>query len=122
MTTVEDAGCSYLVAFPDGTGTNPVTPLVNNPSCPGIADDYRAYLRISRNPSVLAFDLAYHAESFDLAGQRARAASEGAQAWVDPDGYARWGTAQIAMERRSGILQGVQAPDDSCSSRPSAGP
>jgi len=39
MTTVEDAGCSYLVVFPDGTGTNPVTHLVNNPS--GIAEDCR---------------------------------------------------------------------------------
>src|SRR6516164_1496950 len=99
MTTVEDAGCSCLVAFPDGTGTNPVTPLVNNPSCPGIADDYRAYLRISRNPSVLAFDLAYHAESCDLAGKREPAASEGAQAcgpgWIRSVSHStdRYGTA-----------------------------
>ena len=88
MTTVEDAGCSYLVVFPDGTGTNPVAHLVNNPSCPGIADDYRAYLRISRDP------LSWHLTSpitRSLAISRARGSRlpQKEHKRVDPDGYAR---------------------------------
>lgn len=88
ITIVDDAGRSYLVVFPDGTGINPGTHFVKNPSYPGIANDYRHTFEFlaTLHPDIY---LAYHAEFFDLAGKRVRASSEGVKAWVDPDGYSR---------------------------------
>jgi len=85
-TTVQESGHSYSVVFPDGTSVNPGTRFVKDASYPGIADDYRHTFAVlkSLHPDIF---LAYHAEFFDLAGKRARAASEGVQAWVDPKGY-----------------------------------
>jgi len=95
MTTVEDGGRSYLIVFPDGTTVNPGTHLTKNPSYPRIADDYRRTLAFlaTLHPDIY---LAYHTESFDLEAKRAQMASEGAKAWVDPDGYTRWVAEQTA--------------------------
>jgi metallo-beta-lactamase class B len=95
MTTVEDAGRSYVVVFPDGTTVNPGTHLVRNPSYPGITADYRRTLAFlaTLHPDIY---LAYHSEFFDPTGKRERAASEGVKAWVDPNGYARWIAEQTA--------------------------
>lgn len=41
--------------------------------------------------------LAHHTEYFDLDGKRARAATEGVNAWVDSEGYRRW----VASKRRA---------------------
>ena len=41
MTTVEDAGRKYVGVFPNSGGINAGTRLVNRPSYPTIADDYR---------------------------------------------------------------------------------
>jgi metallo-beta-lactamase class B len=94
LMTVEDGGTKYLVVLPDGTGINPGTRLVRDPSYPGIADDYKRTISVleSLNPDIF---LSYHAEFFDLAGKRARMEKEGVQAWVDPQGYKR----QIAVQR-----------------------
>ena len=94
VTTVEDGGRSYVVAFPDGTNLNPGTRLVSNPSYPGIADDYRHTFSVleSLHPDIF---LSYHPEFFDLTGKRARMGSEGVHAWVDPEGYKR----QIAAKK-----------------------
>jgi metallo-beta-lactamase class B len=85
-TTVQDGGRSYSVVFPDGTSVNPGTRFVKDASYSGIADDYRHTFAVleSLHPDIF---LSYHAEFFGLAGKRARAASEGVQAWVDPKGY-----------------------------------
>ena len=95
MTTVDDAGRSYVVVFPDGTTVNPGTHLVRNPSYPGITSDYRRTLAFlaTLHPDIY---LAYHSEFFDPAGKRERADSEGVKAWVDPNGYARWIAEQTA--------------------------
>jgi len=86
VTTVAEGGHSYAVVFADGTSINPGTHLVKNPSYPGIADDYRHTFNVleSLHPDIF---LSYHAEAFDLEGKSARAATEGVQAWVDPQGY-----------------------------------
>ena len=86
--TVSEGGRGYEVVFLDGTGVNPGTRLVSDPSYPGIADDYGATFRVlaSLKPDVF---LAYHAEFFDFDRKRARAAAEGAAAFVDPEGYRR---------------------------------
>ena len=45
MTSVEDAGRSYVVVFPDGTAIDPGTHFANNPPYPGIANDYQRTCR-----------------------------------------------------------------------------
>lgn len=87
-TTVKDGGHDYRVVFAGSATINPGTRLVRTPSYPGIADDYRRTFRVleSLQPDVF---LAAHASFFDLAGKRERAATEGAVAFVDPDGYRR---------------------------------
>jgi metallo-beta-lactamase class B len=84
--TVKEGGHSYVVVFADGTGINPGTRMVKNPSYPGIADDYRHTFMVleSLHPDIF---LSYHPEAYDPAGKQARAATEGVQAWVDPAGY-----------------------------------
>ena len=86
VTTVKDGGRAYVVVFADGTGINPGTRFVRNPSYPGIADDYRHTFTVleSLQPDIF---LSYHAEAFDSAGKQGRASTEGVQAWVDPQGY-----------------------------------
>jgi metallo-beta-lactamase class B len=86
IATVEEAGRSYRVVFPGSLTVNPGTRLVHDPSYPGIADDYRRSIALleALEPDIF---LAAHAGFFDFAGKRARAASEGVRAWVDPEGY-----------------------------------
>jgi metallo-beta-lactamase class B len=85
-TTVQEGGRSYSVVFPDGTSVNPGTRFVKDASYRGIADDYRHSFAVleSLHPDIF---LSYHGEFFDLAGKRARVATEGVQAWIDPHGY-----------------------------------
>lgn len=89
-------GKAYVVAFPDGAGVNPGYRLVNNPSYPGIAEDYR---RTHHMLEMLKPDiwLAQHNEYYDLAGKRERAKTEGVGAWIDPEGYRRF----IAGKKRA---------------------
>ncbi len=86
VTKVEDGGQTFSVVFPASTSINPGTRLVRQPSYPGIADDYRSSLDLlgSLEPDIF---LPAHASFFDFAGKRARAATEGVLAYVDPDGY-----------------------------------
>jgi metallo-beta-lactamase class B len=82
----DDGGHSYNVVFAGSTSINTGTRLVQDPSYPGIADDYRRALDVqaSLEPDIF---LAAHASAFDLAGKRERAAAEGAAAFVDPGRY-----------------------------------
>ena len=88
ITTVEDGGRTYRVVFPGSTSVNPGTRLVHDPSYPGIADDYRRAFDLleSLKPDIF---LPAHASPADLAAQRERAVTEGARAFVDPEGYRR---------------------------------
>jgi metallo-beta-lactamase class B len=85
-TTVDDHGRAYAVEIVGSTSVNPGTRLVNDPSYPGIADDYRRSLNMlaSLRPDIF---LAPHTSFFDFERKRARAATERAGAFVDPDGY-----------------------------------
>jgi metallo-beta-lactamase class B len=86
---VEDGGKPYQVVFPDGTSVNPGTKLVHDPSYAGILEDYRNTFRVleSLKPDIF---LAYPVDDFGFAGKRAKAATEGAQAFVDPEGYRKF--------------------------------
>ncbi len=89
-------GKPYVVAFPDGAGFNPGYRLARDPSYPGIAEDYR---RTHHFLEMLKPDiwLAQHNEYYDLEGKRRRAATEGVEAWIDPEGYRRF----IAGKKRA---------------------
>ena len=89
ITTVEDGGRKYGVVFPCCTTVNPGYRLTIDPSYVGIADDYRRTFAMleSLTPDIW---LPAHTESLDFDARRARAATEGAAAWVDPEGYRRW--------------------------------
>jgi len=89
ITTVEDGGRSYGVVFPCCTSINPGYQLTVDPSYPGIADDFRRTIAMleSLTPDIW---LPAHADVFGFEEKRARAAKEGIDAWVDPDGYRRW--------------------------------
>jgi metallo-beta-lactamase class B len=82
-------GRSYVVVFPDGAGVNPGYRLAQDPSYPGIADDYRRthHLLEMLKPDIW---LPPHNELHDLHGRRERAKTEGVAAWTDPEGYRRW--------------------------------
>ena len=98
VATVEDSGHSYRVVFPGSTSVNPGARLVQNPSYPGIAEDYRRSFRLleSLKPDIF---LGAHVGVFDMDAKRPRAASEGAKAWVDPEGYLRYlGKSKEAFE------------------------
>jgi metallo-beta-lactamase class B len=96
LTTLVDGGKAYKVVFPDGGGFNPGYRVAKNPSYPGITEDYRRTLHMWEllKPDIWA---GHHTEYFDLEGKRKRAASEGVNAWVDPEGYRRW----VASKRRA---------------------
>jgi metallo-beta-lactamase class B len=82
-------GKAYVVVFPDGAGFNPGYRIAQNPSYPGIGDDYRNthhFLEMLK-PDIW---LAQHNEYYDLEGKRKRAVSDGVKAWIDPEGYRRW--------------------------------
>ena len=100
VANIVDGGKAYMVAFPAGAGFNPGYRLVKNPSYPGIADDYRRTHHVLEmlKPDIW---LAQHNEYYDLEGKRARAATEGVKAWIDPEGYRRWWRARARL-RRSG--------------------
>ncbi len=103
-TTIQEDGRPLRVVFPGSTSINPGTKLVKEPSYRGIADDYRRALAVldSLQPDVW---LAAHPSFFDFDGKRARAASEGTRAFVDPDGYRR----RIASQRET--LEGFIAKE-----------
>jgi len=88
MTAVDD-GQPYTVVFADGTSVNPGYRLVKDPSYPGIADDFRRTFSVldGLKPDIW---LHAHTDVFGFQGKRARAAKEGAAAWVDPAGYRQW--------------------------------
>jgi metallo-beta-lactamase class B len=87
MTTVEDGGRKYSVVFPNSGGINAGTRLVNRPSYPTIADDYRKTFAVldTLRPDIF---LGAHANLWRLHEKRANMAqAPGPAAFVDPDGY-----------------------------------
>ncbi|MDG2518376.1 subclass B3 metallo-beta-lactamase [Lysobacter soli] len=96
VTTLVQDGQAYEVVFPDGAGFNPGYRVAQPPEYPGIEHDYRTTLhRLEMlEPDIW---LGHHTEYFDLIGKRQRAASQGVQAWVDPEGYRQF----VAGKRRA---------------------
>lgn len=82
LTTVEEGGKPYRVAFTASTGINPGTRLVDRPSYPGIADDFaRAFTVLeSLEPDVF---LGAHAGFFGMEEKRALVAKGGVNPFVE---------------------------------------
>lgn len=103
---VSDGGKTFLVAFPDGTSVNPGYRVAKDPSYKGIGEDY---LRTFNFLEGLKPDiwLNPHNEMYGLNDKLARAAKDGAAAWVDPEGYKKFVARQkakfeAAVEKENG--------------------
>lgn len=110
VTTVTDGGKVYTVVWPDGLSVNPGYRVAHNPSYPGIGDDYR---RTAARLELLKPDiwLVSHTDRFGLDAKRARAATEGAAAFVDPEGYRQYIAAQRAAFEEE-VTREMQAQSD----------
>ncbi len=86
-------GRKLRLVFPDGTGVNPGYRLLKDPNYPGIADDYR---RTFATLGALKPDiwLSSHTEYMDFDAKRAKANTDGVSAWIDPEGYRAFLSAQ----------------------------
>lgn len=101
-----DNGTLFRVIFPNGTSVNPGYRLVNDPSYPGIADDFRRTYQILAEVRHDIW-LMPHTEAFSFETKLKRSEQEGVQAWVDPEGYQRWLSAQ--RDRFESVLKKEQA-------------
>jgi metallo-beta-lactamase class B len=92
---VVDSGKSYTVVFPNGTSINPGYSVVKGPSYPGIENDLRRtlYTLESLKPDIWFYA---HTDAYGYDAKLARSKTEGTKAWVDPQGYRRWVSAQRA--------------------------
>jgi metallo-beta-lactamase class B len=88
-TNVVDNGRIYSVVFPDGSGANPGYRLMASPSYAGIDKDFRDTFHVleSLKPDIW---LALHNETYGFKEKSARSVKEGAEAWVDPEGYRKF--------------------------------
>jgi metallo-beta-lactamase class B len=86
ITNIVDGGKTYTVVFPGSSNVNRGSRLVDDPSYPGIAEDFRHTFIIleSLRPDIW---LTAHSEMFGFDGKRAAAVDRGVAAWVDPAGY-----------------------------------
>jgi metallo-beta-lactamase class B len=91
------------VVLAGSCSVNPGTRLLHEPSYPGILEDYRRSLALLESLQADIW-LAPHASQCGLGAKRALAASEGAAAFADPEGYRR----KVA-EWRAGLEQAVAA-------------
>ncbi len=84
---VEEGGKRYDVVFHGGTTILPGVRLVDNPRYPGMVEDYERTFRVLKGLPCDVF-LAPHGSQFGL-GEKARrlSAGEGANPFIDPEGY-----------------------------------
>jgi metallo-beta-lactamase class B len=96
-TVLTQDGKAYEIVWPDGGGFNPGYNIGKAPgSYPGINADYRNthHFHEMLHPDIF---LGAHAEWFDYSGKSARAKSEGADAWVNPEEYRQF----VAKQKRA---------------------
>jgi metallo-beta-lactamase class B len=86
VTNITDNGKNYNVVFVNGLSINPGYRLAIDESYPGIANNYRHTLEVleSLKPDIW---LPPHNYMYNFEAKHARAEKEGAQAYVDPEGY-----------------------------------
>lgn len=97
VTQLVEGNKAYSVVFPDGAGFNPGYRLVGETAdYPGIADDYRNthhFLEMLKPDMWFGF----HTEYFNMEAKYGRRDKEGAEVWVDPEGYRQF----VAQKKRA---------------------
>lgn len=107
-----DHGRALTVVWPDGGGFNPGYRLAKNPSYPGIADDYRRthHFWEMQKPDIF---LGAHCEYFNLEDKRKRAATEGVDAWINPEEYRQFvAHKKSEFEKQVNLELGVAEPEE----------
>lgn len=87
--TAQDGGKPYRVVIVGGTGVNPGFRLVNNARYPQIAEDYARTFQVLESLPCDVF-LGSHGVYYGMKEKYPRSLKEGAQAFVDPEGYRRF--------------------------------
>jgi metallo-beta-lactamase class B len=106
---VVDNGVTYTVVFPNGTSINPGYWITKDASYVGIENDFRRtpYILETMKPDVW---LHPHAEAYGDEAKLARSKTDGAKAWVDPQGYRKWVFAErVKLEETIDKELGIQA-------------
>jgi metallo-beta-lactamase class B len=82
----EENGRSYDVVIIGSFGTNPGFRLVDNPTVPGIVDEFNRTFKVARS---LACDvpLGSHPGMFNMEAKYAKLGQGGPNPYIDPDGY-----------------------------------
>jgi metallo-beta-lactamase class B len=103
--TVAEGGKRYDVVFVGGTSINPGVRLVNQPTWPGIADDYEKAFKVLRGLRCDVF-LGAHGNYYGMLEKRRRMDSRKLNPFIDPQGYRdfvdrseKTFRAQVAAER-----------------------
>jgi metallo-beta-lactamase class B len=96
VANIVDHGRALKVVWPDGGFMNPGYRVAKNPSYTGITDDYRRthHLWEMLKPDIF---LGAHTEIFNFTEKRKRAATEGVNAWINPEEYRRF----VAFQKRA---------------------
>ena len=82
----QEGGRAYDVVIIGSFGTNPGTRLVNNPTVPGIVDEYNRTFKVARS---LPCDvpLGSHPGMYNMEEKYAKLGKGGPNPFIDPDGY-----------------------------------
>jgi metallo-beta-lactamase class B len=86
---VHENGKTYNVVIVGSPNVNPGYKLVKNAAYPGIASDYERTFRVLKGLPCDIF-LGAHGSYFDLETKYARLKKRGFEAFIDPEGYARY--------------------------------
>jgi metallo-beta-lactamase class B len=83
---VQEGGKTYDVAIIGSFGTNPGTRLVNNPTVPGIVDEYNRTFKTARSLKV-DVPLGSHPGMYNMEEKFAKLGKGGPNPFIDPEGY-----------------------------------
>ena len=82
----QEGGKTYDVVIIGSFGTNPGTRLVNNPTVPGIVDEYNRTFKLARSLKV-DVPLGSHPGMYNMEEKFAKLGKGGPNPFIDPDGY-----------------------------------
>ena len=86
---VTEAGKTYDVVIVGSPNVNAGFKLVNNAQYPKIAEDYQKTFQVLKSLHCDIF-LGAHGDYYGMEAKYPRAAKEGVNAWVDPEGYKKF--------------------------------
>jgi metallo-beta-lactamase class B len=83
---LQEGGKTYDVTIIGSFGTNPGTRLVNNPTVPGIVDEYNRTFKTARSLKV-DVPLGSHPGMYNMEEKFGKLGKGGPNPFIDPDGY-----------------------------------